>query len=387
MDKAKKWAVFVGVVLLLLVVNHSQAAEFLTPTTPNGSLNITEPRRNLYAAGGSVTVNSNMAGDLFVAGGNLNVNGAVEQDLFAAGGSVNLAGQVGGDLRTAGGNITISGDIGGDLLAAGGNLQITNQSSVSGDLVVSGGSVNLEAPVNGNVTIASGDAVINSTINGRVFVRSGRLTFGPQSVVTNQIVYFGQNAAEVQQGARVSSIEFHQTTTGARNAGRTMASVLLDTLALFAATWVVARIWRRPVETVSDLSLSDPWPSLGIGLVALLLFPIVAIVLFITVVGYYLGLLTLAAYFLMLLLTGILTAIYVGLLLFRWFRRGRDSRVTWAKILLGAFVVRLLLLIPVVGWILVLIISLISLGSLVRTAFRRRAVPSPAAPDEAAQAR
>src|SRR6185369_10600939 len=86
----------------LMVASTVYAAEFIAPEK-GGNGNISVPtsavHKNLYVAGGSVTIDSNVAGDLFVGGGMVTVNGSVEKDLFVGGGNISLNGQVGDDLR------------------------------------------------------------------------------------------------------------------------------------------------------------------------------------------------------------------------------------------------------------------------------------------------
>lgn len=67
---------------------------------------------DLYAFGGSVTVQGTVNGDLVAFGGNIRVTGGVTGDVIAAGGNITLDGQVGGSVRASGGDLTINGRIG-----------------------------------------------------------------------------------------------------------------------------------------------------------------------------------------------------------------------------------------------------------------------------------
>src|SRR3989344_3003471 len=122
---------------LVVIIPVAYAAEFMAAGKDgNISIGSSETHRNLYIAGGNVSVNSPISGDLFAAGGGVNITGNVEQDLFAAGGNINVAGNVGGDARVAGGSIVLNNPVGGDLLVAGGNVSLSERAIIGGDLVV-----------------------------------------------------------------------------------------------------------------------------------------------------------------------------------------------------------------------------------------------------------
>jgi hypothetical protein len=157
---------------------------------------------------------------------------------------------VGGDARVAGGNITISSPIGGDLLIAGGNISLTEKSSVSGDLVIGGGNVILNAPVMGRLKAGVGNLTINSKIEGDVEIYSsgrgkgeGNVVFGPKAEVLGKIFHKGSKQAVIQEGAKVSAIDF--TLHTGRKAMAALAGFLTAAVLIKLIAWLwVWLVWR-----------------------------------------------------------------------------------------------------------------------------------------------
>ena len=103
-----------------------------------------------------------------------------------------------------------------------------------------------------------------------------------------------------------------------------------------------------------------PWSTLGIGFVAAVITSVVCLVLFATVLGIPLALILAAAY-LIVLYWGRIFAIHgLGDAICRRFRV--TPRPPWAFVL-GLVAYHLLALIPVIGWILMLLAALSGLGA------------------------
>ncbi|TMF59748.1 MAG: DUF342 domain-containing protein [Chloroflexi bacterium] len=64
---------------------------------------------DIYAAGGTISIDGNVNGSVIAAGGTITVSGTVSRDVMVAGGTINVTGKVGGSIRAAGGNLTING--------------------------------------------------------------------------------------------------------------------------------------------------------------------------------------------------------------------------------------------------------------------------------------
>ncbi|MEJ0021117.1 MAG: hypothetical protein WDN47_00870 [Candidatus Doudnabacteria bacterium] len=354
---------------LLAFAFTASAAEFIQPPSKmQGSVSTMEQdvHKNLYIAGANVTVNSKTLDDLAAAGGMVTINGDVEKDLLLAGGNLTVNGAVGDNARIAGGNISISGPVLGDLVVAGGNITVAEKATVGGDLVVGGGNITVDSDIKGNVKIGGGAVMINSTITGNVDVMANKsLTFGPNSVVMGRIVYKGPSEAIIQDGAKVSTIDF--TMIASRNvAGKIAALITIATLikllALFIAAWVLNRIFKGTFQTLSEHIYAKPWHSMGIGALVLFGVPLLAVILMITVLGLYLGLFLLVSYCLILLTSALLMPYFVGASVVAMYNKTSNLKLGWQELVYGLLIVTLVGWIPFIGWLAVLLVYLMTIG-------------------------
>ena len=116
--------------------------------------------------------------------------------------------------------------------------------------------------------------------------------------------------------------------------------------------------------------VESPGWSVVWGLVVLIAAPIAAIIALITVVGIPIGVASLAAYAVSLMLAINVSSLAVGGLALR----GRYS--IWAQLALGLAIVYLIGAIPVLGWLVWIAVLLFGLGALALNVVRARPQPA-----------
>lgn len=373
MFMTKKIFSFIFALLFITIPLTTYGADYLPKDSKEGGNVVVsgdQTYRNLYVGGGSVVVNNNILGDLFVGGGSVNLLGRVEEDLFVGGGNVNISGSIGEDARIAGGNISLNGPVSGDLLMAGGTLTITEEADVLGDLWATGGTLSLNGDVLGEVKIAGGEIFINSTISGPVTVRSEKLVFGPEARVSGAVTYYGRSEAVIQEGAQVGNVEFKEW-DGKKDAKGAFAFggvfIIVKLLSLFITALILLKLFKTKVSEVIAKAFSKPWKSLGIGIVALIVTPVLSVILMVTVIGSYLGIILGLLFLLLVTTSGILSIIFTGRIVERLISKNKEASITWKTVLWGTLGSTVLTLIPVIGWLAMLILFLITFGALVRS--------------------
>ncbi|MCX6797105.1 MAG: hypothetical protein NTX98_01340, partial [Candidatus Doudnabacteria bacterium] len=325
-----------------LFISGALAADLVGPESSddaNVTISSAETHKNLYTAGGNVTVNGNVLGDLTAAGGMVTVEGNVEKDLIVAGGNLFINGKVGETARIAGGNISISAPIGGDLLVGGGNITISERSSVGGDLLVGGGNVNVNAPVKGSVKIGGGSVFINSKIEGDVKVKiSKSLVFGPKADIQGKVKYEAPKPAVFKEGSKVPNAEFTKWQKPGRKgrmAGIITVAFLIKILAWILMGLVLVKLRKQTIQNMFFGIIEKPWENLGIGFLALIAAPILIILLLITAVGYYLAITAAMLYILLLLFACILSALFLGFLILKYLNKPSGPQVNWQAAVIG----------------------------------------------------
>ncbi len=98
--------------------------------------------RNLFAAGGEVTLAAQVDGSARMAGGTLRVapEARVVGNATLAGGSITVDGPIDGDLRAFGERLTVNGQVNGDVQFAGDELRLGPGARIGGSVVYTGDS-------------------------------------------------------------------------------------------------------------------------------------------------------------------------------------------------------------------------------------------------------
>lgn len=365
-------ALFVAAVLLSIAA-PVQAAEFVSPDKDMGDvvLSTTHTYKNLYTAGGNVTVNSAVTGDAYIAGGSITLDGPVEADVVVAGGNITLNNKIGGDVRAAGGTISINSEVGGDVVVAGGRIVLGERAKVAGDVIVAGGTIAIDAPVAGKVWVGGGRVVINSTLGGELRVRGAEeVRFGSKAVVNGSVRVQAAQEPVVAEGARVSAIEFERNTGRADKGAVAKAAVFGGVLWVLAyvlvaviASWVAPRRISRFVEDMKR----GFWANVGIGLAGIVVTPIVAILLLFLLVGYQLTFVLLSGYVFFLALSLVLAVQFAGAYVYALAKKQNVLAITWQTALVGAAVFTLIRLVPVLGAAACALVFLAAAGQLLRS--------------------
>jgi hypothetical protein len=336
---------------------------------------------DLYAAGGTLTIDGNVNGSVILAGGTVTVSGTVSRDVMIAGGTITVTGKVGGSIRTAGGNVTINGPVEQDLVAAGGTITTGSTASIGRDLVIASGSATISGPVGRNVDMGSGDLTIRGRVGGDITGRVGHLRLdGAQ--VAGRLDYTSNNQVQLVNGAKVAGTTTRHTPPDQGTSG-VVAGFLawLRGLIGIAALGVLFLLLLPRLSTRTiDALRAEPWASLGIGAAILVVTPIVALVVFILgllVGGWWLALLLLAAYVLVLALGYVVSGFLLGRLIFAQLGWGRYHDLL--ALLAGLLVLSVITIIPIVGWLVGLAALLLGAGALalvVTRGWQRRPQPA-----------
>ena len=366
----KKIYVFFTVLAISLPAT-AYGAEFLRPSSNDGAVVVSsqETHKNLYVGGASVTLDGKIEGDLVAGGAMVNVDGNIEDDLLLAGANVNVHGGIGGNARVAGGNVTFSSPVNGDLLVAGGNVTLTPNASVGGDLWVCGGSVVINSPVRGKVWVVGGNVVINSQIDGDVVVKSkDSLRFGESADINGKITYHGRKSAIIDEGARVPEINF--VAWGGKS-GATSLKGMVGSLVVQLVAWIIAGLlliylFKKHASQVINKGRKELWKSLGGGILFLVITPVIMIAGLLIGVGYYISLALLMSYVLVWLISFVVGMVWLGAWVLNKLVKREELVLDWQAVILGAALMVVLCLIPVVGWLASFVIAVAFGGSLVR---------------------
>ena len=342
--------------LLALPFPSFAAMEANETVTQRGTVN-----DDYYVAGSKVDVDADIAGDLVAAGGDLFIGHRIQADVMAAGGTINLQGKVGDDVRVGGGKITINANIGDDLIAAGGEVKVTSETSVGGDAWLAGGDVFLDGTINKDLHVAAGNIQIAGTIHGNVTLEGGEIHILKNAVIDGTLHYKSPHKAKISPDAKIAgTVTFEKAEWEHRHGDYGIFFMV----SMLGASIVLFLLFPGFTVSAAHRISSQPWNSLGLGFLLLVVTPIIAVLLISIILGAWVGLSIMALYVVALLTGFIISSFFLADWGARLFRKEISSR--GGRILTVAIVIILLgliQLIPIIGGLLIFVLLLFGLGA------------------------
>lgn len=329
--------------------------------------------KDYFTVGRNVTVSGTVNGDAYIAGGQVVIDGDINGDLLAAGGIVIISGKVLGNVRVAGGDININGIISGNFSAFAGRVLVNTSSKIERNLVVGGGSVSVLGVVGKNATIASGQTTLSNSIGGDVAIY-GPVTLTSAAKVSGGLTYWDIQNAVTQPGATISGSVLHNipvkpvmreeakdNTRNANFAGFVFTLKLIDVLAVFLVGLILLKVFPLFSKGVVRYISEKPLESLGLGVIALILIPIIIFVSFATIIGIPLSVVLFAVFVSYIYAVRIFVSQFLGAKILRMLNKEVSIYVQFA---IGLIVFTLLSFVPIVGWLVTAILGVVGIGAI-----------------------
>jgi hypothetical protein len=368
----------------------------------------------LFASGGEIAVNGRVNGDLVMSGGDVEVTGVVNGNLAFAGQSLSLSGVVKGSVFFIGGGLELgpSAVVGRNVLFNGFGMEMEPGSSVGRDAIVGGYQASLagqiERDVQAEVTALEIEGNIGRNVTAKVSGPGEGFSDGFQWPGLPQPIEAGLRVAEDAHigGALVytspvdQSDAIHATPEGGityepaekkaalspgQRAGQWLLARTRDFLTLLVLGGLV--VWRVPalLNRLADQARAKPLPSAGKGLVIVIAGYVGAFVLagLILVLGILMGVVTLGrlagvifgvgfsglamTVALFTLCVAYISKLIVAYLIGKWVVQRlvpqQTDNVGWSFVL-GVVLYIFLRSIPVLGWLIGVVATLIGMGAM-----------------------
>lgn len=337
---------------------------------------------DLYGGGSAVVVTDEAAHDVFLAAQDTNLVGPITGSAHMVGQNVILSKSVAGNAYAAGQSVTLSGTVTGNATLAGQTVTI---SDIGRNLRAFGQSLTLNGTVGGAALIAAQTVTFNSEITGDVAVNAETITFGPEAKIGGKLTIYHSDPDTIEvpnvvipeaQITRKAVEEWSKDTPTSIGVSRgTVWRGILTTIVtvtLLAA--ILAALIPTKLSQMRSTFLDHPLRSFWFGFLTLSAAIGTTVVLAMSLVG----LLALPLSIILPLLIGFAGyvvgayAIGVGLLnmIARTYPSAWIERALSAAV--GAIVVAVIGLVPFVGWLVVLAVTLTGIGALCIIFFRPR---------------
>lgn len=337
---------------------------------------------NYYAAGQNIEIYGTVNGDLFLAADTIiidsdNING----DIFVAASDISISGNINGSVRAAGEKINVSGNIDDNLMFFGQQATIDDESVIGGHLTTWGQRVNMYGQVDGNLEGGLESLFIDGQVGKNVDVHIAAskdtqgLEIGDAAVINGELKYKAWQEGDVADGATITGgVAFDQLFKTSKNKTIGFAlfkGLLIQFFMMLVVGMVMIYLWPKFLPQACDLVHKNFIVSFFKGLGLLIITPIAAFILMLTIIGLPLGFILLGLWLAMLYLAKVIGAwLLIRFLQIRFFSKKKISNIT--LLALGILLYIILSKIPIVGWIIILIIFVAAWGAVANFIFRNK---------------
>ncbi len=302
---------------------------------------------DLYAAGESVSVVNRVGQDLVAAGQKVEVEEGVAQDVVALGQLVRVRGTVGDDVYAAGEDVEVNSPEVDDVFVAGANVTIAQKARVKGNLYAAGQKITIMGRVEGTVRAA-----------GEVVVTQG-------AVISGDLITRGPNEPVVEEGATVAGAKRH---TSGKNIEKVSPGAIISRWVQSVVSWFVfgmllLYLFRNSAKKVVATVFNKSGKSLGWGFLWLVLFLPAVILSMILVVSLPIGMAVLITTILIGILAMASAPIVVGAWTNKYLFKREGEELKWQHVLLGAIVYQTVSFVPIIGWLIVIVVLILIMGS------------------------
>lgn len=382
MKKIISSLLLIPIFILLIVVNSSNNYIYAKDTEIE-NINLSKDEvinHDYFAVANSVNLSGTINGDAYIAGGNVTFDGIINGDLIVAGGNLTILGKVTGDVRAAGGNIIFSAEVDKNVTILGGSISLSTSGKISGSLASAGGNISINSPIGKGVNAAGGQISLGNSVGETVNIYTDNLILSPTTAIIGDLNYWSENKIQMNPEASIAGkINYHYSQTPQLNVkkanniskdnkifGYMTAGSLFFYLYNFIVTLIVGLLLIKllPVFTTNTVKTlnTQPWISLGVGLIAVILFPIIFIILIITIIGIPVALMLLLTFIVLWFISQIFVALFLGSKILTYFNKQKSS-IGW-QLLTGLLILGVLSLIPVVNFLIGMLTYFIGIGAL-----------------------
>lgn len=317
---------------------------------------------------GRTVMSGSVLEDMYALGATVTVNGEVGHDLSILAGASHLHASVTDDVRIVAGEVTIAEDIGGDVFVLGGSLSILSTAHIDGDVFFFGGDLVIDGDVTGSVLGKAQSATVNAHV-GKDFDMSAPagVTLGDSAVIDGSVRYTSFTSLTRGQGTVIGGT-VSKTESTAATTRQQARDLLIPIFVLLFATLSLYLLFKRELESIVSSVESSFSKNLLIGSAVVLLGPITSVLLVVTVLGMFVGLMAMSILVLLYIIGLSLVSLVLGA--FVMYIVTKKLEVSLATILVGTVATQLLLLIPVIGPLALFVIFALTVGALTQRLYR-----------------
>jgi cytoskeletal protein CcmA (bactofilin family) len=369
----KRWAAFglvMGAVGFSLALSPAAAAGETHHGDPNYVLPAGQTvNTDLFVTAQATRIDGDVNGDLYSWGQTLTINGHITGDVISWGQDVRINGRVDGNIRNWSQTLSITGTVAKNITLFVQRIEVDPKGSVGGSITAWAQEIQLDGPVGRDLMCQAGTVELNSTLGGNVRANSHDVEVGSSADLKGQLVYRGDRAPEIAQGAKVAGpvrAEYEERVPAYKKARTYVHKALF-----WAATLVFGLVLMLIVPGFfGDVvrTTNRAWSSCGIGMLVLPGVVLAAVLACITIVGLAVGIVTILLYVIALFSAQIFVGAWIG---DKILGEGLSVGAMLGRMAIGLLIIDLLRLIPWVGGLVGWVVLVWGLGAISITIYRR----------------
>jgi cytoskeletal protein CcmA (bactofilin family) len=400
-------------IIVLLAIyaatNPAIATTFLNTKSPSFEVD-TVYNDDVFISGARIKFDSRVNGDLVSLTYEMVQTDTIYGNFMALAYSVQNLGPVMGSYRAAGRIVSCNSDIGRNVLIAAQDINVGPASHIGRDADLAGASVVYQGDVKGNLKITSRMAIVSGHVTGNLIFKGDSLTINPNTIIDGGINYTSPVRVTIAPGAvitgkvnwekeeNVKPQEQHKgnfwttLTWGISLRGYFIIMAIISILVIIptlipSLTWIspivlwfilavsgnVLILLARPKALAAQKILEARlFPSMGLGFIIFFLTPIIVMILFFTIIASPLAIILLMLFGVAMFAGGIIASLYVGRRICKIFSPASTNTPGFLCFTIGMSIILALSLIPILGYLLILVTLMSGLGGLAQTYLRNK---------------
>lgn len=398
----------ITLIILFAMVATGQATIFLGVN--NQSFDQTENfDDDLFISGNSIRFESYLEGDLIGASRELVFSGDCRGNINWACQWITVTGIVENSIRAFAQTIDINSEIGRNLIAGAQKVVVGPITHIEKDATIFAEEVEFEGYVGHELKISASSIVLSGQIDGDVAIQAGKLTIMPNTKIGGNLSYKTPEDIKIPDTVEITGatewVEYHgeEEKSDYRAFKPFMVSlmmfiaisfiyyflvfvilllfnnaaiVIITLLSLIISGLIVIKLNKNTATRAVGVLENRFLTALGLGILVILLFPFVSLIAFISFIGWPLGFILLFAFGTFSFAGAVYSSQFIGCAIGKTLNLGKKqlSAITY---IIGVVIVALLSLIPIVGWLVVLVVIASGLGALILSLEKFRDKKSP----------
>jgi cytoskeletal protein CcmA (bactofilin family) len=319
---------------------------------------------SVYSVGRDIDIQGTINGDVFCTGQNVMIDATVHGDILCAAQSIVINGHVDGSVRMVGVNATLNAGVDGSVSIAAQIATVNPSASVGRDVSVAGSRATVQGQIGRDASFASKTTLMKSQVGRDVIMNGSNLTLQGGAHIKGNLTYTSVDSISKASDVLVDGKTKHNTPPVNKKSSiavfGVISAVAFPMLLLFALALVL--LFPQTINKVAQFPSKKLFRSIMIGILTMFVMPLAVALLIASVVGAVAGFALLFVWVLIVLLSGPVTAYYLGNMILS------KSKNPILMMLVGTIILLVLYLLPQIGIIAGIFSYVIGAGAILQYA-------------------